>query len=134
MKKIGLLIILLFLCGCATPGLISCDFRKSLVTKKSWPAETVKDFVDGKTTIGMTKEQVFWLNGSPLHWTRYPTKDGIFESWFYAGSTSSYLLPVGDCTDLLTSFDFKDDRLIGYSGNGKYFSANQTEDVRSFSK
>lgn len=130
MRKIHIFILGLFilLSGCATSGLGNKDFRQSLINKKDWPKDTIQDFISGKIKLGMTKEQIFWLVGSPLYWIKYPTKEGIFESWFYE-------CPRGASYNQMTwSYDFKDNILIGYSGNGRYFGKENIEDVRNFKK
>lgn len=127
MKKLIIFIMGLFIAGCATPGIGTEGFRQNLANKKNWPEETIKDFVSGKLGLGMTKEQIFWLCGSPITWSKYPTKDGIFETW-------TYWVPHGSISERVTTFDFKDGLLIGYSGNGKYFSDKHSEDLRNFEK
>jgi len=127
MKKIYFVVLVFFLNGCATPGIGTESFRKELATKKDFPKDTVSDFVAGGIKLGMTKEQIFWICGSPMNWSKYPSKEGIFETW-------SYWVPHGSISERIVTFDFKDGILIGYSGNGKYFSDKYSEDLRNFTK
>jgi len=131
MKKLLAVLLCLGLAGCATtPGIMSDEFRKELAAKKDWPQDTKQSFIDGKIKLGMTKEEVFFLVGSPLNWSKYTTKDGVFETW------SWWQPPVSQAMNsvLITSFDFKDGVLVGYSGEGRYYDKNGTEDLRDYSK
>lgn len=127
MKKTLFVILIFFLNGCATPGKGTQSFRKDLVAKKDFPKDTALDFISGKIKLGMTKEQIFWICGSPMSWSKYPGKECIFETW-------SYLVPHGSLSERIVTFDFKDGMLIGYSGNGKYFSDKYSEDLRRLTK
>jgi hypothetical protein len=119
----------LLISGCATPGLGTNDFRRELFNKKDWPIETKQNFIDGKVCLGMTKEQVFWLLGSPLTWSNFPIDGNIYETWSWGLRT-----PSSSDSGWITTFDFKDDVLIGYSGRGKYFSYKGIEDLRNYKK
>jgi hypothetical protein len=128
MKQLLIISIILLLSGCATPGVSIPEFRKELANKKDWPKETTYDFIEGNIKLGMTKEQILWLAGSPLYWTKYPTKEGIFESWFYQD------VSFATAAKKVTSFDFKDNILIGYNYRGKYYSKEYPEDIRNYTK
>lgn len=119
--KLSLFIFLLS--GCSTPGTTDTSFREELSTKRNWDEETTRKFIERKIALGMTKEQVLYLQGSPLHWTKYPTSDGVFESWSYPFPQNRFQ----------STFDFKDGILIGYSGSGRY-TGKEIEDVRDFKK
>jgi outer membrane protein assembly factor BamE (lipoprotein component of BamABCDE complex) len=134
MKKLiySLFGLILFVSGCTAATAISKN-RESLI-KKDWPQDTIEDFRQGVIEIGMTKEQVFYLLGSPYYWTRYELQEGIFESWFYASPEQTKKMFVASC-------DFKNDILIGYSGGstsailstkGCYYSKDKNFDVRNY--
>lgn len=119
-KLIFLVFVVITISGCATPGMVGSSFRKKMLNERNFPETTREDFIKGNIKLGMTKEQVLWIKGSPSYWTRYPTSSGVFESWSYHTTCDSY--------------DFKDDKLIGYSTRGKYVGDNFVEDVRNFLK
>lgn len=127
MKKIFFVLLIFFLNGCATPGIGTESFRKELVAKKDFPKDTALDFIAGKIKLGMTKEQIFWICGSPMNWSKYPGEESMFETW-------SYSIPQGSISERILTLDFKDGILIGYGGNGKYFSDKYAEDLRNFTK
>jgi len=77
-----------------------------------------EEYEPGRIELGISKERVFEIDGSPSYWTRFPTSDGVFESWKYHTHMRAY--------------DFKDGVLIGYSHRGRYISADYFEDVRNY--
>jgi hypothetical protein len=64
----NLILCLLLLYGCATPGLVG----------------------DRKVNIGMTKEQVLWAVGSPLNWTRQTIDGKVYETWSFWNDGYTY--------------------------------------------
>jgi len=132
MKKLIVLLLCFGLCGCTAATAISSN-RKSLI-KSDWPKDTLQEFREGIIKIGMNKEQVFHLLGSPGYWTRYELQEGVVESWFWAAPEQSKLAWVTSC-------DFKNDVLIGYSGGqisnlfttkGCYHTKDKDFDVRNY--
>jgi len=133
-KRINIVSVLLCLglCGC-TAGTAMSSNRKSLI-KNDWPRDTIHEFNKGIIKVGMNKEQVFHLLGSPEYWTRYEFQEGVFESWFWATAEQSKLAWVASC-------DFKNGILIGYSGGqlhnhfttkGCYHTKDKDFDVRDY--
>jgi hypothetical protein len=97
MRILNVLIIILILSGCATPGLI---------------------YTHDKVKIGMTKEQVMYICGSPGLWSKQNINNKIYETWSYDNFAETY--------------NFVDNILIGFSRNGAYHSENRIEDVRNY--
>jgi len=126
-----LIILILFLSGCTAATAISKN--RDVLIKENWPRDTIGDFRQGVIKIGMTKEQVFYLLGSPYYWTRYELSEGIFESWFYAAPEQTKIMFVASC-------DFKNGILTGFSGGttsgwstkGCYYTKDKVFDVRDY--
>jgi outer membrane protein assembly factor BamE (lipoprotein component of BamABCDE complex) len=127
-------IIIFLISGCSAATAINSN-RESLI-KNDWHKDTLQDFHEGNIKIGMAKEQVFYLLGSPTYWTRYELSEGIFESWFYAAPEQTKLMWVLSC-------DFKDNLLLGYSGGtmtnkfstkGCYYTEDKVYDIREYRK
>lgn len=71
--------------------------------------------------VGMTKEQVYRVNGPSTTWSRQTINGHIYETWIYIG--------------IRNTFDFVDNSLTGYSlglGGGAYYSKDNVEDVRNY--
>ena len=105
MKTLFAIFICITLCGCAT---IRREYSKNI-------AQTIH--------IGMTKEQVYRVNGPSTTWSRQSINGHVYETWIYIG--------------LRNTFDFVDNSLIGYSlglGGGAYYSKDNIEDVRNYPK
>lgn len=102
MKKLLVVLLCLGLCGCTTtPGLIE--------GAQHWPDQSV---------IGKTKEQILWLYGSPLNWSRHIYGDIIQETWSY--EVTSF------------TFDFVNGKVVGCSFRGRYYSKDGIDDVRNY--
>ena len=97
MKNIFILLLCLGLCGCVT---------------------TFDNYLSNRLQIGMTKNQVYHVIGSPTKWIRQVNNGKIYENWH--GSMQSI-----DC-------DFVDGVLAGWSWAGIYHSKDGIEDVRNY--
>lgn len=122
-----LFVIFLNFYGCATPGVSSSEFRRNLASSKNWDEKTKQNFIEKNPTFGMTKEQIFWMCGSPEKWSKQTIGDVIFETWIYS-------IPQGGLSLRITTFDFQNGILAGFSGNGRYFSSDKTDDLRNYQK
>jgi len=100
MKKTLFLLFVLCLSGCAT---MRTD------TSATAPSDI---------QIGMTKQQVFWLRGSPAYWSRQEIDGHKYESWTYT------LFP--------DVYDFRDGVLVGHGYAGRYYSKEGVDDLRSY--
>ncbi len=126
-KSIFAIIILISMTGCASsnlPGVSGPIFRQEISQHKDWPIETIESFNDGKVMIGMTKEQVFILRGSPGFWSNFLTGNDVIDIWHYDG-----ILPG---KNPYNAFSFKNDKLTSYSYGGKLFTSSKTVDVRDY--
>jgi hypothetical protein len=100
-KRILILLLCLGLCGCATPGLID-GAQQGL----------------SQSLIGKTKEQILWLYGSPLNWSKHIFNGKVQESWSYFNNGAT--------------FDFEDGKVVGCSQRGRYFTKDGIDDVRNY--
>ena len=125
--------------GC-TPGFITTKTDTAYYTKlierhPQWPKSTLRHFKSGRIMIGMTKEQIFYLLGSPHYWIRHNINGDIYETWLYAA-------PEYTSSGNIMSCDFKNGYLTGFSGGnsnsfstkGCYHTKGKVLDVRDWQK
>jgi hypothetical protein len=122
-KLIYLFIMVMLVSGCSSPAFSGRAKVKLIKNHPDWPSETLECYRQGRLCIGMTKGQVITISVSPNWWSRHEINGDVYESWNYKSGMG-----------YADTIDFKNDRVIGYSHSGKYYSKNGVIDLTVFRK